>query len=225
VLSATNVVLTDAPLRFRGGIFPMRIRKRLFVDHKVQGALMLRAVEYWFFCLSTIGLGLLGWSLLTGPDQPLYMFFLDAWHFFLPTAIVSLLILPLLVYDILRLSNKFAGPLYRLRRELRRLAAGEKVPPIKFRVGDYWPELADEFNAASQRMEMLAALAENERKSAEPTKQARVQDHLQLPQSATGKRSAASAAPVTPIAAAMLEDTPLPGSLPDALYDVPRSKW
>ncbi|HZZ29263.1 MAG TPA: hypothetical protein VFE46_14795 [Pirellulales bacterium] len=147
----------------------MRIRKRLFIDRKVQGALMLRAVEYWFCCLLTVALALLAWSLITGPDQPLVQFFLDSWRFFLPTAVVSLLILPLLVYDILRLSNKFTGPLFRLRRELRRLAAGEQVPPMHFREGDFWPDLADEFNAVAQRMEMLAGRAEQGRKSAEPS--------------------------------------------------------
>ncbi len=146
----------------------IRIRKRLLIDRKVQGALMLRAVEYWFCCVLTVGLALLAWNLwnlLTGPDESLHGYFVEAWHYFVVAGVVSLLVLPALVYDALRMSNKFTGPLFRLRRELRRLAAGERVPPIRFRTNDFWSDMADEFNAASDRMEMLANLAEEGRKT------------------------------------------------------------
>jgi methyl-accepting chemotaxis protein len=143
----------------------IRIRKRLLIDRKVQGALMLRAVEYWFCCVLTVGLALLAWNLLTGPDESLHGYFVEALHYFLVAGVVSLLVLPALVYDALRLSNKFTGPLFRLRRELRRLAAGERVSPIHFRTQDFWSDLADEFNATSDRMEMLSKLAEDGRKT------------------------------------------------------------
>ena len=133
----------------------MRLRKRLFIDHRVQGTLLLRVVAYWCCCVLAVGLSLLTWRLLTEPVQPAYQYFADAWHFALTAAIATALVLPLVIYDILTISNRFTGPLYRLRRELRRLAAGEPVPPVRFRNGDFWPELADEFNATAQRMEML----------------------------------------------------------------------
>lgn len=144
----------------------MRIRKRLFIDHRVQAALLLRVVAYWCCCLVTVGLSLLTWRLLTGPAQSVYLYLADAWYFAVPAGIASALILPLVIYDILKLSNRFAGPLYRLRRELRRLAAGEPVPPVRFRTGDFWPELADEFNATSQRIQMLENMAESGRTTA-----------------------------------------------------------
>ncbi|HEY2760228.1 MAG TPA: hypothetical protein VGI75_05780 [Pirellulales bacterium] len=195
----------------------MRIRKRLFVDHKVQGVLMLRAVVYWLCCLATFGLALLAWELLTGPNQPLLQYFVDAWHYFLPTAIVSVGILPLLLYDILKLSNRFTGPLFRLRRELRRLAAGETVAPIRFRIGDFWPELADEFNATSQRMEMLAAMAENGCKIADRSERTSAGTPATA---AASSQKRGSAVPVTGTAASNpLQD----GSLPDQLFDLPRS--
>ncbi len=126
---------------------------------------MLRAVEYWFCCVLTVGFALLAWNLLTGPDESLHGYFVEAWHYFLVAGVVSLLVLPALVYHALRLSNKFTGPLFRLRRELRRLAAGERVSPIHFRTQDFWSDLADEFNATSDRMEMLSKLAEDGRKT------------------------------------------------------------
>jgi hypothetical protein len=66
-----------------------------------------------------------------------------------------LLMLPLMVYDILKLTNRFAGPAFRLRREMRKLAEGQKVYPLKFRDGDYWTDITPAFNAIVQRMETL----------------------------------------------------------------------
>jgi hypothetical protein len=214
---SVHLVVVAVPNAKTAEEFSMRIRKRLFVDHKVQGSLMLRAVEYWFCCVLTVALGLLAWSLVTGPDQPLYQFFLDAWHYFLPTAVVSLVILPLLVYDILKLSNKFTGPLFRLRRELRRLAAGENVPPLRFRRNDYWPELADEFNAVAQRMEMLAADAKKGQKPTEQGNRAGAYDNLNVSQLGAGER-----ADVSPLQDESLQSLSAEFPLRENLRDLPR---
>jgi hypothetical protein len=133
----------------------MRHRRQLFVDPKVQGALLLRAIGYWFFCLLTMALSLLLWQLFTGPARLFYLHFDDMLYWYGPAAVASLLVLPLVIIDCVRLSNRFAGPLYRLRRELRRLGAGETVKPIHFRDGDFWLEFADEFNAVAKRVEQL----------------------------------------------------------------------
>jgi hypothetical protein len=133
----------------------MRHRKQLFVDPKVQGALLLRAIGYWFFCLLTMALTLLLWQLFTGPARLFYLHFDDMLYWYGPAAVASLLVLPLVIIDCVRLSNRFAGPLYRLRREMRRLGAGETVKPIHFRDGDFWLEFADEFNAVAKRVEQL----------------------------------------------------------------------
>lgn len=137
----------------------MRNRKQYFIDPKVQGALMLRVVGYWFFCLFTMALALLLWRLVTGPARMFYLHFDDLWYWYGPAALSSLLVLPLVLVDSVRVSNRFAGPLYRLRRELRRLAAGEQVTPISFRAGDFWHDFAEEFNAVSNRMQQLVERA------------------------------------------------------------------
>jgi hypothetical protein len=133
----------------------MRFRKRLFVDPKVQGALIIRAVGYWFFCLLTMSLALLLWRLWTGPARLFYLQFDEMWQWYGPAAIASLAVLPLVIIDVVRLSNRFAGPLYRLRREMRKLASGEPVRALKFRDGDFWMEFADEFNSVAQRLNLL----------------------------------------------------------------------
>jgi hypothetical protein len=128
-------------------------RKKLFVDPKVQGALVARVILYWVVCLVTITLLLLCWRILTGPARIFYTHFDEMWFHLGPALVASFLLLPLVVIDIVRVSNRFAGPLVRLRRSMRALGRGEHVEPLEFRGGDFWQEIADEFNAVLDRVQ------------------------------------------------------------------------
>ena len=121
-----------------------RKRRQLFVDPKVQGVLILRVMLYWIVCVVTITLMLLCWRIMTGAARPFYTHFGDMWFHFGPALVASFVLLPLVVYDIVQMSNRFCGPLFRLRRSIRALARGEHVQPISFRDGDFWPEIAQE---------------------------------------------------------------------------------
>jgi hypothetical protein len=55
------------------------------------------------------------------------------------------------LYDTLKLSHRFAGPIVRLRNGLSAWGDGKEVQPIKFRQNDFWNELADHFNRAVER--------------------------------------------------------------------------
>ena len=133
-----------------------RLRKHLFVDPSVQGALISRVVLYWFVCLLSITLMLLCWRIMTGPPRFFATHLKEMWYSYAPAVIASFLLLPLVVVDVLRLSNRFVGPLLRLRRSMRQLGRGEEVEPIEFREADFWPEFADEFNAIRLRMQLLS---------------------------------------------------------------------
>jgi hypothetical protein len=135
-----------------------RVRKRLFVDPKVQGALVLRVLLYWVVCVITITLMLLCWNVLRTPRM-FYTFLDDMWYRYAPAILASFVLLPMVMVDIIRLSNRFAGPLYRLRRSMRAFARGEHVEPIRFREGDFWREFAEEFNAVVARVQSEAAPA------------------------------------------------------------------
>ncbi|MCR4412654.1 MAG: hypothetical protein NUV77_09545 [Thermoguttaceae bacterium] len=128
-------------------------RKQLFVDYKVQGALALRVVLYWAACLLTMTLMLVCWRILTGSARAFYLQLDDMWFHYKPALVASVLLLPLVVVDVLRLSNHFAGPMVRLRRAMRALAEGKSVEPIYFRENDFWREFADEFNALATRVQ------------------------------------------------------------------------
>ena len=129
------------------------LRKRLFVDPKVQGALVARVALYWVVCLFAITITLLCWSMFIGPARKPWTHLDNMWFHYGPALIASLLLLPLVLVDILRVSNRFAGPLLQLRRSMRELAAGKPVKPIRFRKGDFWQEFAEEFNAVAARVQ------------------------------------------------------------------------
>lgn len=59
----------------------------------------------------------------------------------------------------MRLTNRFAGPIVRLRKALRSIANGEDITELKLRSGDYWFEMADEFNSVMQRLSQQGQLA------------------------------------------------------------------
>lgn len=134
-----------------------RQRKQLFVDRKVQGALIVRAIGYWFFCLLTITLMLLCWRIVTGPARMFYMHFDDMWFHFGPALAASLILLPMVIVDLLRISNRFVGPMVRFRRMMKDLAAGKSVRPIVLRDGDFWQDYAKDFNALICHVERLTA--------------------------------------------------------------------
>ncbi len=130
-------------------------RKQLFVDPKVQGALVLRILGYWLVTMITAVSMIVCWRMLTDSPRFLVTHFSEIVFYYGPAAVASILLLPLMVVDCVRVSNRFAGPLYRLRRCMRDLGKGLPVPPIHFRDGDFWLELADEFNLLSAKMQKL----------------------------------------------------------------------
>jgi len=129
-------------------------RKKFFVDSNVQGALALRTVFYWLACTTvTIGIAMLLKlaSDRAGMETP----YLDLAGFCRPIAIASLLLLPVIAFDMVQMSNRFAGPIVRLRRSMIRLAQGETVQPIAFRENDFWRDMAGEFNVIAAELQKL----------------------------------------------------------------------
>jgi hypothetical protein len=124
-------------------------RKRIFVDAKLQGSVAVRVVLYWIACQLMTALLLFGCKAVTSRehlDEDMALFYRSA-------VASTLCILPLVVYDVLRLSHRFAGPMLRFRRAMRELGNGDHVEPLRFRDGDFWQELASDFNAVLKRVD------------------------------------------------------------------------
>lgn len=126
-------------------------RTQLFVDRELQGQLLLRAIAYWFF--GVVGMTLLVAYWQTQLRRPIVFDIskIEFWKAFGPVVMLSLGFVPALAYDLLRLSNRAAGPLVRLRSGLQEIAQGRMPPPLNVRNDDYWKGLCDDFNAAVAR--------------------------------------------------------------------------
>lgn len=131
-------------------------RTQIFVDPKVQGALLLRALLYWFYGTLAVVAWILVWRVLyAGPARPFWTHFDELWSRMAPAFVAVTLLMPIVMFDLVRLSNRFTGPLFRMRGSMRQLARGERVQPLQFREGDFWHDVAEEFNAMADYVQRL----------------------------------------------------------------------
>ena len=72
-----------------------------------------------------------------------------------PLLLVMFILMPIFLRDTLQLSNRFAGPMYRLRTALGEVAGGGEGGKIKFRDGDFWLEVADDYNLVHEQLQIL----------------------------------------------------------------------
>ena len=151
----------------------LKPRRKLFVDAHVQGALLYRIAIYWCFSVLAICLITLCAQAITHPNKAFldYFAFSDFFVQYGVVVLTSLVLVPLIMFDVVAISNRFVGPLFRMRRSMRELAAGEEVEPIHFRAKDYWQEVAQEFNLVLARVQHLEKeLEETKQKLAETEK-------------------------------------------------------
>lgn len=121
-------------------------RKKFFIDRKVQGAMVRRAVVYVLLVVAAISLvSALSVSITEGPMSGTALL-TRMWAKFSLSFVASLLLIPIVAIDCIRLSNRFAGPMFRLRRAMKEAADGKTVRPIKLRDGDFWFDFAEDFN-------------------------------------------------------------------------------
>lgn len=130
-------------------------RKKQFIDSAVQGALVKRIILHWLIFLALAGLMLPIWQLWSSGDifRPFSTIMLEGWKSTAPVFFALVALLPLFIWDTVMFSNRFAGPMYRFHGSIRKLAAGDDVPPIKLRKGDFWTDFADDFNELLKRLE------------------------------------------------------------------------
>ncbi|TWT83034.1 hypothetical protein CA13_44970 [Planctomycetes bacterium CA13] len=69
---------------------------------------------------------------------------------------------PIAAYDLLTTTNRFAGPICRLRREMKMLVDDESPRELTFRENDHWSEVAKHYNELRQELlELRAESAQN----------------------------------------------------------------
>ncbi len=125
--------------------------KRNALDYRIHGALAVRIALYWMTCLAAITAILLVWHVVAVPGESIAAHLASIARVYGPAAIASLLLLPAVIFDLVRLSGRFTGPMFRLRRSLHDLAQGRPVAAVRFRHADFWEEFADDFNTVAVR--------------------------------------------------------------------------
>ena len=128
-------------------------RSRLFIEPRMQGLLVFKILLYWVNGFLTIGLLLAAWSVFTDMPATSSELITNMWKSVGPALFASIFLMPLIVLDCIRWSNRYAGPMVRLHQSMAKLADGQTVEPLKFRDGDLWSEMANEFNRIAARLE------------------------------------------------------------------------
>ena len=142
------------------------IRQKLYVDQDVQRTLIVRTILQWYFYMSAILLVICLGAIWMDPSQLAIKHLFKSFVYYAPGVIASVLLLPLFVYDMLKATNRIAGPIYRLRNEMKKLASGQEVRQLRFRDGDHWGDLAEDFNELAE-----AVIAERQRHNNLPEKE------------------------------------------------------
>lgn len=127
------------------------IRKRLWINPAFQGRLLLHIGSYFLLYLAIICiLGFLLFlqeALMTKQFRGsvgLYTVYLTQLR---PILLASAILLPYFIYDLLKFSNRVAGPLYRCQKMMREMAEGKPVREFQPRKLDLMPEFYADFNA------------------------------------------------------------------------------
>ena len=144
-------------------------RRQNYVDSKVQGRLVLRFLLHWgVFFVTTMMCVFVMQLLLGDPEEPLAKRMFEPTREYLILGIIMVTLLPAFTLDTIRFSNRFAGPVLRLRRALRELADNGTAAPLKFRNNDFWAEAAEEFNLVLNEHENLRRRVEELERNQSP---------------------------------------------------------
>jgi hypothetical protein len=94
-------------------------------------------------------------QVLSNPFRPVVDHLRDLWWTQGPFIVVMLFLLPVFVVDTVKISHRFAGPIFSLRRAIREITQGKPPRKLKFRTNDFWHELSEDFNAMLVHLGLL----------------------------------------------------------------------
>lgn len=136
-------------------------RRRFYVDGEVQNPLARRIALQWLMFI-VVCFGVVGFvqACIENPGSPLGEMFVFSLKRNLLPILTGFSLVPVFVHDTIRSTNRFAGPVTRLRETLREIAKDGKPRELTIRNDDYWSELGEEFNAAIAKIQ-----SENAQKS------------------------------------------------------------
>lgn len=131
-----------------------RKRKQKYVDTHVQGALLRRIIFHWiaFFFVTALTVILMK-SLIGDMNVTFLENVQNSIGEFSLIGVILLCLFPVFMLDTVRFSNRFVGPIGRLRRHLQELGSEKTTQKCSFRDNDFWAGMADEFNKVVELVE------------------------------------------------------------------------
>ena len=139
------------------------MRGKEYVDPQAQGALWRRLVMHWLAYIAIAMVFLVALEWMNDPFRSPSETVQTVWSTYSPLLLVLACMIPMFVYDSIRLSHRFAGLVFRLRKVIRSLATGEHLEPVEFRRGDFWQEMATDINSVIDRLGNAAKKSEERR--------------------------------------------------------------
>lgn len=130
-------------------------RRHLQLEAVVRGEVARQCFYYWVAYLGAIVGFIAAWIGIVEQPGSANDFWARLNTLALPALVGSALLLPLLFIHCVRLSNRFSGPLYRIRKTLSALSRGETEEQLQLRKDDYWQELAGDIERISRYIEQL----------------------------------------------------------------------
>lgn len=129
-------------------------RRTFIVDRQLQGALGWRIAIHWMIYLTLSIIVTCVLQVLSNFDQGnLWSRIEGALKAQIGSIAALLALLPWFVHDLLKFSNRFAAPVVRLQRSIVQLTKQAQAPRLVFRSGDFWHQLANDFNELRVRVE------------------------------------------------------------------------
>ena len=119
-------------------------RRRIWID-PFQTRLVGRQI---FYCLSFLASAWVILTIFQAMSQGLEAFGEEtsSARLGLPALITILSVLALISYDAIRFVHRLVGPVYRFRKTVQSIAAGEPVDLVRLRDGDFLTDFMDDFN-------------------------------------------------------------------------------
>ncbi|HEX4591749.1 MAG TPA: hypothetical protein VH120_17565 [Gemmataceae bacterium] len=130
-------------------------RKKIWIDH-FQTRLSRRLAVYFILYQAAV------WSLFWITARIAAMAESAGWSLstygYVLTPAITLGLGVLFICDVIRLTHRVVGPLYRFRQTIQAVTAGDEVAIVVLRKGDHLQELKDDFNAMLRALEQRGAV-------------------------------------------------------------------
>jgi hypothetical protein len=125
----------------------MSKRSKFLIDPNVQWAIIRRMMMHWSLTvLALLSIGLVVQFIYAPGGLTFMQAMARSFSAQMPLLCVMFMLVPVYIWDVVKLSHRFAGPMLRLRGILNELADGGRAKRLKFRPGDFWQETATDFN-------------------------------------------------------------------------------